>query len=175
MFGVALRLLAAGEASRRLGDYVKNLTTRYLILSVALLAFLVAIVFAILASFLALDWWLQSPLWAALIMMAISVLAGFLIVLTAYGITNRGPESARAALRDPMQAVQSHIPTVEDVGHQIEIAVRRYGPARVAAAAAAGGLIAGMLAKRFALPRVVYRPAAPPAGGRRYGNGRRYV
>ena len=55
MFGMVLRLLAAGDASRRLGDYAKNLTTRYMVLSVAGIAFLVAIVFAILAGYWALS------------------------------------------------------------------------------------------------------------------------
>ena len=32
MFGVALRLLAAGRTSRRLGDYVKNLMARFIVL-----------------------------------------------------------------------------------------------------------------------------------------------
>jgi hypothetical protein len=184
MFGVALRLLAAGEAGRRLGDYVKHLTTRYLVLSVAGIIFLVAIVFGILAGFWAINSWMQNPIWSALIMMGIFLLAGFLIALTAYGITREKPQSASLALRDPVQAVQSHIPTVEDVGREIETAVRRYGPARVAAAAAAGGLVAGLLAKRFTQPRVVYEPAyeppPPPRNGRRYangryGNGRRYA
>ena len=176
MFGVALRLLAAGEAGRRVGDYVKNLITRYIFLSVAGIVFLVAIAFAILAGFWALNSWMQNPIWAALIMMGICVLAGFLIALTAYGITREKPPSAKAALRDPLQAVQSHIPSVEDVGREIESAVHRYGPVRVTAAAVAGGLVAGLLAKRFGQPRVVYEEAPPPRrNGRRYSNGRRYA
>ncbi len=176
MFGVALRLLAAGEAGRRLGDYVKNLTTRYIFLSVAGIVFLVAIAFAILAGFWALNLWMQNPIWAALIMMGICVLAGFSIALTAYGITREKPPSARAALRDPLQAVQTRMPSVEDVGREIESAVRRYGPVRVTAAAMAGGLVAGLLAKRFGQPRWVYEEPPPPRrSGRRYSNGRRYA
>ena len=54
MFGAALRLIAAGEAGRRVGDYAKNLATRYLVLSAAGTALLGAIVFGILAGFWAL-------------------------------------------------------------------------------------------------------------------------
>jgi len=175
MFGVVLRLLAAGEAGRRLGDYVRNLTARYLVLSVAGIVFLAAIVFGILAGFWALNLWTQNPIWSALIMMGILVLAGLLIALTAYGITKEKPQSASTALSDPIQAVQSHVPTVEDVGREIETAVLRYGPFRVAAAAAAGGLVAGLLAKRFSQPRIVYEPAPPRGNGRRYANGRYYA
>jgi hypothetical protein len=49
----------------------------------------------------------------------------------------------------------------------------------VAAAAAAGGIVAGLLAKRFAQPRIVYEPEPPRSrrNGRRYsnGSGRRYA
>src|SRR5208282_5794387 len=162
MLGVALRLLAAGEAGRRVGDYVKNLTARYMVLSVAGAALLVAIVFGILAGFWALNLWTLNPIWSALIMMGISIFAAFLIALIAYGITREKPLSARAAMRDPLQAVQGNIPSVEDVGRGIETAVRRYGPVRVTAAAVAGGLVAGLLAKRFGQPRVVYEEAPPP-------------
>ncbi|MGO8952555.1 MAG: hypothetical protein ACLQF2_04335 [Rhodomicrobium sp.] len=176
MLGTALRLLAAGQAGRHLGDYVKNLMTRYIVLSVAWIVFLIAIAFAILAGFWALDLWMQNPIWAALIMTGICVLAGLSIALTAYGITREKLPSARAAVRDPLQAVQSGMPSVEDVGRGIESAVRRYGPVRVTAAAVAGGLVAGLLAKRFGQPRVVYEEAPPSRrNGRRYGNGRRYA
>ncbi len=176
MFGVALRLLAAGQAGRHLGDYLKNLMTRYIFLSVAGIVFLVAIAFAILAGFWALNLWMQNPIWAALIMTGICVLAGFSIALTAYGITREKAKSARPASGDPLQAVQSQIPSVEDVGRGIESAVRRYGPVRVTAAAVAGGLVAGLLAKRFGQPRAVYEEPPPPRrNGRRYSNGRRYA
>jgi hypothetical protein len=176
MFGVVLRLLAAGDASRRLGDYVKNLMTRFIVLSVAGIVFLVAIAFAILAGYWAINSAMQNPIWSALIMMGICLFAGLAIALTAYGITRERAGSARPA---PMQAAQSYIPTVDDVGREIETAVHRYGPFRVAAAAAAGGIVAGLLAKRFAQPRVVYEPEPPRSrrNGRRYGNGngRRYA
>jgi len=149
MFGAALRLLAVGEAGRRLGDYVKNLTTRYLMLGIAGIPFVAAIAFGILAAFWALNLWIQNPIWSALIMFGILILAGLLIVLTAYGITRVETPSARQALSQPVRNLQSQVPSVEDVGRQIEYAVQHYGPVRVATAAAAGGLIAGMLAKKF--------------------------
>ena len=146
-----------------------------MVLSVAGIAFLVAIVFAILAGFWAINSAMQNPIWAALIMMGICLFAGLLIALTAYGIT-RERASARPA---PLRAAQSYIPSVDDVGREIETAVHRYGPFRVAAAAAAGGIVAGLLAKRFTQPRVVYEPEPPRSrrNGRRYGNGngRRYA
>ncbi len=174
MFGVALRLLATGEAGRRLGDYVKNLTTKYLVLSVAGMIFLAAIVFAILAIFWALISSNHDPVTSAGIMAGALALIGFLIVLIAYGITRRKPQSASQALRDPVQALESQVPSVDDVGRQIEHAVRTYGPMRVAAAAAAGGLVAGILAKRFGQVRV-YEPAPRRNSGRRYENGRHYA
>jgi hypothetical protein len=149
MFGTALRLMAVGEAGRRLGDYVKNLTTRYLVLSTAGIPFAGATVFATLAAFWAINTEMQNPIWTALIMAGILVLAGFLIVLTAYGITREKPQSVSQALRQPVSTVQHQLPTVEDVGRQIEVAVQRYGAVRVAVAAAAGGVMAGLLAKRF--------------------------
>jgi hypothetical protein len=149
MFGAALRLLAVGEASRRLGDYAKNLATKYLMLSAAGTAFLAAIVFVILAVFWALISRNHDPVLSAWIMAGILALVGFLIVFIAYGITREKPLSARQALRDPIQTAQNQLPTADDIGRQIEHAVRVYGPVRVATAAAAGGLVAGLLAKRF--------------------------
>jgi hypothetical protein len=153
MLGTALRLLAAGEAGRHLGAYVKNLTTRYLMLAVAGMIFSTATVFGMLAAFWAINTKVQNPIWSALIMLGSLVLAGFLIVLIAYGSTRARPKSANTALRntlqDPVQALQAQLPSVDEVGHQIEEAVRRYGPFQVAAAAAAGGVVAGLLAKRF--------------------------
>jgi membrane associated rhomboid family serine protease len=175
MFGTALRLLATGVAGRRVGEYVKHLTTRYLVLGMAGMVFSIATVFGILAGFWALNTWTQNPVWSALIMLGILALAGFLIVLIAYGITREKPQSARQALQNPMQAMQSQIPSIEDVGHQIEQAVRLYGPFRVAAAAAAGGLVAGLLAKRFGQVNV-YEPRRDAYDSRRArGNGRRYA
>jgi hypothetical protein len=149
MFGAALRLMAAGEAGRRLGDYVKNLTTRYLVLSTAGIPFAAAAVFAILAAFWAINTEVQNPIWSALIMVGILALVGLLIVLTAYGITRGNRPSARQAISQPIYAAQNQLPTVDDVGRQIEYAVRQYGPVRVAAAAAAGGIVAGMIARRY--------------------------
>jgi membrane associated rhomboid family serine protease len=150
MFGQALRLLAVGEAGQRLGGYVKKLVTKYLVLSVAGMAFLGAIVFAILAGFWALSSSNHDPIISAGIMAAILALVGGLIALTAYGITREKPQQGVSqVIRQPVQALQSQVPSVEDVGRQIERAVRQYGAVRVATAAAAGGLIAGLLAKRF--------------------------
>lgn len=149
MFGAALRLIAAGEAGRRVGDYAKNLATRYLVLSAAGTAFLGAIVFGILAGFWALMSRNYDPVVAAGIMAGILALGGSLIVLIAYGITRQRPKSASQALRNPADAVQSQIPSMDDVGRKIEDAVRQYGPARVTAAAVASGLVAGVLAKRL--------------------------
>jgi hypothetical protein len=166
MFGTALKLIAAGEASRRLGDYLRSLTAKYLVLSAAGIAFAAAALFALLAGFWALDLWTHNPIWAALIMAGSLCLAGFLIALTAYGPTRVRPQMARSAIESPLQAAQSSIPTVEDVGRQIEAAARQYGPARVAAAAAAGGLVAGVLVKRLTQTRA-YEPRRGRRGRRR--------
>ncbi len=149
MFGAALRLLAVGEAGQRVGDYVKNLTRRYLVLSMAGIPFAAATAFGILAGFWALNSRIQDPIWAAVIMVGILVLVGLLIVLIAYGITREETPSARQALTQPVRAIQNQLPTADDVGRQIERAVQQYGPIRVATAAAAGGLLAGLLAKKF--------------------------
>jgi len=151
MLGAILRplgLLAAGEFGRRLGDYAKNLMTKYIMLSAAGIVLLPAIVFAILAIFWALISSNHDPVMSAAIMAGALALIGFLTVFIAYGIT-RKHQSAKQALRDPARATQARLPSVEDVGRQIERAVRQYGPLRVTAAAAAGGLAAGVLAKRF--------------------------
>jgi hypothetical protein len=167
MLGTALRLIAAGEASRRLGDYLRKLTARYLVLSAAGIVFLIAVFFALLAGFWALDLWTHNPIWAALIMAGSLFLAGSLIALTAYGLTRRKPQTAKPAMEPRLHAAQSSLPTVEDVGRQIEEAARQYGPFRVTAAAAAGGLVAGVLVKRLTQPRA-YAPARGRQGRRRY-------
>ncbi len=149
MFGAILRLMAVGEAGRRMGGYVQNLMTRYLVLSVAGTAFLGAIIFGILAGFWALTSRTNNPVASAAIMAGILVLAGLLIALIAYGATRERTGSPSQAFSEPVAAMQSYVPTVEDVGRQIESAARQYGPVRVVAAAAAGGLVAGLLAKRF--------------------------
>ncbi len=156
MFGRILRLMAVGEAGRRLGDYVKNLTTRYLILSTAGIPFAGAAVFGTLAAFWAINTRVQNPMWTALIMAGALVFLGFMIVLAAFGTTRASKPNARQIMQQPAKAAQAQLsaagaqlPPPEDIGRQIEVAVQRYGPFRVAAAAAAGGVVAGLLAKRF--------------------------
>lgn len=188
MFGTALRLLAAGEAGQRLGGYVKNLATRYLVLSIAGIAFLGAVVFATLAGFWALSSSNHDPITSAGIMAAILALAGFLIGLIAYGTTRQKPRQASVsrAIRQPVQTLQSELPSVDDVTRQIEQAVKRHGPFRVATAAAAGGLIAGIVAKRLGETQVLPPRMDSFAQGRgrrrrreeeawRQENGRRYA
>jgi hypothetical protein len=156
MFGQALRLLAVGEAGQRLGGYVRNLATRYIVLSAAGMAFLGAIVFAILAGFWALNSRGNDPVTSAGIMAGALALAGLLIALIAYGVTQekKPAVSVREAIRQPVQTLQSKIPSIDDVGHQIEHAVKEYGPLRVTAAAAAGGLLAGLVARRYGEPQL---------------------
>lgn len=48
-------------------------------------------------------------------------------------------------------AAPDGVPTVEDVARRIEHAVRVHGPVRVIAGAAAGGLVAGLIARRLRL------------------------
>jgi hypothetical protein len=72
-----------------MGVYVRNLTTKYLVLSVAGTAFTAAITFVMLAAF-----------WA--LMAGILALMGFLIVFIAYGITRQKSPSASLALREPV-------------------------------------------------------------------------
>jgi hypothetical protein len=159
--------MAAGEAGRRLGDYMRNLTAKYLVLSAAGIVFLIAIAFAILAIFWGLISLNYSPVTSAAMMAGALALIGCLIVLIAYGTTSRKPPSVSQALRDPVQAMQGELPSVEDVGRQIDYAVRTYGPVRVTAAAAAAGLVAGLLAKRFGqVPD--YGPPPRRRGGRYY-------
>jgi hypothetical protein len=175
MFGAILRLLAAGEAGRRLGDYVNHLKTKYLVLGAVGMIFLVAIVFAILAIFWGLISLNHNPAASAGIMAGALGLIGLLTVLIGFGTTRRKPQSASQVLRYPVQAAQSEVPMVDDVGRLIERSVRDYGALRVTAAAAAGGLVAGLLAKRFGQIGGYTRPRARGGeGGRRY-DGRRYA
>ncbi len=161
MWGQALRLLAVGQLGQRLGGYARNLATRYIVLSVAGTAFLGATVFAILAGFWALNSSNNNPVLSAGIMAGILVLVGCLIALVAYGITREKQEaSVSQAIRQPFESLQSQIPTVDDVGRQIEHAVKQYGPLRVAAAAIAGGVVAGLIARRYGEARLF--------GGARY-------
>jgi RsiW-degrading membrane proteinase PrsW (M82 family) len=171
MLGMAMRLLAAGEAGRRLGDYVKNSVTKYLVLSMAGIVFAIAIIFAMLAIF----WELSSrtgPVNSAVIMAVALAIIGCLIALIAYGTTRRKPQSVRQAFADPAAAARAQLPTVDEAGRQIEEAVRQYGPFRVVAVAAASGLVAGLLAKRFGQAPVYERPwpseRRPRNGRRRY-------
>jgi hypothetical protein len=166
MFGTALRLIAAGEASRRLGDHLRHLTAKYLVLAAAGAVFAAAGLFALLAGFWALNLWTHNPIWAAAIMAGSLCLAGFLIALTAYGLTRAKPQTAKHAIKPPLQAAQSSLPTVEDIGRQIEEAAGQYGPVPVVAAAAAGGLVAGLLVKRLTQTRV-YEPQRGRRGRRR--------
>ncbi|WKW51849.1 hypothetical protein [Rhodomicrobium lacus] len=150
MFGAALRLMAVGEAGRRLGDYAKIMATRYLVLSVAATAFLGAIVFALLAGFWELTSRNNDPVTSAAIMAGVLTAAGLLIAFVAYGTTRDKTPSVSEAFERPVQAFQAQVPaTVNDIGRQIEYAVRTYGPVKVATAAAAGGLVAGLLARKF--------------------------
>jgi hypothetical protein len=155
MWGQALRLLAVGQVGQRLGGYAKNMATRYLVLSVAGTAFLGATVFAILAGFWALNSSNNNPVLSAGIMAGILVLVGCLIALVAFGITREKQEaSVSETIRQPFQSLQNQIPTVDDVGRQIEDAVKQYGPLRVAAAAIASGVVAGLIARRYGESRL---------------------
>jgi hypothetical protein len=78
-------------------------------------------------------------------MVGILILAALLIAFIAYGITGgeKTPGPAKAV-------AQALVPVpVEELGRQIEAAAKEYGAVRVATAAAAGGLLAGILAKKF--------------------------
>ena len=145
MLGVILRLLAAGDGDRGAGDSLKNLTTRWLVFGIAGIIFASGIAFGVLAGFWALESRTQDPILSAVIMVGILILAALLTAFIAYGITGGektpGPAKAVAQALVPLP--------VEEVGRQIEAAAQEYGAVRVAAAAAAGGLVAGMLAKKF--------------------------
>lgn len=149
MFGTALRLLATGAAGRRVGGYVKNLRTRYLLLAIAGIIFSIAAGFGILAIFWKLILLNYDPVTSAAIMAGGLFLIGFLTVLIAYGTTEAASESVSQALTDPVAALRSEVPSAEEVGRHIEDAVRIYGPLRVTAGAAVAGLIAGLLSKRL--------------------------
>jgi hypothetical protein len=166
MLGTALRLIAAAGAARRLGDHLRTLISKYLVLSAAGIIFAAAVLFALLAGFWALDSWTHNPVWAALIMAGSLCLAGFLIALTAYGPTRAKPRTSPHPAEAPLQAAQSGLPTVEDAGRQIEAAARQYGPVPVVAAAAAAGLFAGIVVKRLTETRV-YEPPRRQRGRRR--------
>ena len=150
MLGAILRLIAAGEAGRRLGGYLQTTLTRYLVLALSAAVFSAASVFALLAGFWALNQWLQDPVVSAAFMAAILASIGLLIALIAFGPTReKSRPDAKQALAVTAAPEPSQLPTVEDIGRQIEHAVRKHGPVRVLAAAAAGGVIVGLLAKRL--------------------------
>jgi len=150
MLGAILRLIAAGEASRRLGGYVQTTITRYLVLALAASVFSAASVFALLAGFWALNKWLEDPVLSAAFMAVILASIGFLIALIAFGTTReKSRPDAKQALAVTAAPSPGELPTVEDIGRQIEHAVRKHGPVRVLAAAAAGGVVAALLAKRL--------------------------
>ncbi|MGO8954344.1 MAG: hypothetical protein ACLPWS_20395 [Rhodomicrobium sp.] len=150
MLGAILRLIAAGDARRRLGGYVQTAVTRYLVLVLAAAVFSAAAVFALLAGFWALNKWQQDPVLSAAFMAAILASIGSLIALIAFGVTReKNRPDARQALAVTAAPAPGELPTVEDIGRQIEHAVRKHGPVRVLAAAVAGGVIAGLLAKRL--------------------------
>ncbi len=145
MLGLILRLIAAGEGNRGAGKSVKNLTRKYLVLGIAGMIFATALAFATLAAFWAIEAWIQDPIWAAAIMGGILILASLLTTLIAYGITE-GQETP-----SPGKVIsQALLPVpIEDVGRHIETAAHEYGAVRVATAAAAGGVLIGILAKKF--------------------------
>ena len=168
MWRVALNALAAGSAGRRLAGYARNLTARYLILGVAAIVALAGTCFAALAAFWALNSWTQDPMRTALVMTAIFFFAALSIAAFGYGITREKTQSAWPAPGDAAGGLEMSLPSPEDIGREIENAVRRHGPLPVAVAAVAGGLLAALLAKRFIRPLAVYE-CEPP----RYRRGRR--
>jgi hypothetical protein len=132
-----------------MGGYVQNLAKKYLILAGAGAIFGTALVFAMLAAFWALLARNNDPVLSAGIMAGILAIVGLLIAFVAYGSTaNNKPPSVSAALKSPVDTVRANVPAVDDVGRQIEYAVRQYGPMKVAAAAAGAGLIVGFIAKK---------------------------
>lgn len=151
MMRQALRLAAIGHVGSSLGGYAQGVARKYLILTVAGLIFLAALVFVILAAFWALVQWNNDWIEAAGIMAAILALAGFLIVFLAYGIAE--PETPRI-VSDPMGALEAQMPTVDDIGQQIERATAEYGPARVVGTAVVLGLIAGVAARKGGLEQL---------------------
>ncbi|MGO9547429.1 MAG: hypothetical protein ACLPPF_21880 [Rhodomicrobium sp.] len=152
MLGGLLRLIAAGEAGRRLGGYIQTAFTRFLVLALASAVFLAGAVFALLAGYWALNGWLNNPVLSAASMAAILASIGLSIALIASGPTKeKSAPAASRALAVQGSAAPDGVPTVEDVARRIEHAVRVHGPVRVIAGAAAGGLVAGLIARRLRL------------------------
>jgi hypothetical protein len=168
MWRMALKALAAGGAGERLAGYARNLTARYLILAVALSVALTGVGFAVFAGFWALNQRMGDPVQTALMMAGMFFCAALLIAAFAYGTTREKAPGARLPARVSPIGVEAYLPEPEEVGRGIENAVRRYGPLPVAAAAIAGGFVAGILAKRFAQPPVYdYEPPRYRRRGRR--------
>jgi cytochrome bd-type quinol oxidase subunit 2 len=161
MWRVALNALAAGSAGRRLAGYARNLTARYLILGVALIVALAGACFAALAAFWALNSWTQDPMRTALVMTAIFFVAALSIAAFGYGITREKTPALEPAPRVALGGAEAYLPAPEDIGREIENAVRRHGPLPVAAAAVAGGFVAALLAKRFTQAPAVYEYEPP--------------
>src|SRR5215470_2996034 len=102
MFGKILRLMAVGEASRRVGDYVKSVMTKYVMLSAAGMIFLVAFVFGILALFWLLTASIHNPVISAAIMAGALAVIALIVAVIAYAMTGRRRPSASQALRNPL-------------------------------------------------------------------------
>ncbi len=152
MLGGFLRLIAAGEAGRRLGGYIQTAFTRFLVLALAGAVFLAGVVFALLAGYWAVNGWLHNPVASAGLMAAILASIGLSIALIASGPTKeKSTPAASRALAVRGAPAPGALPTVEDVARHIEHAVAVHGPVRVIAGAAAGGIVAGMLARRLRL------------------------
>jgi hypothetical protein len=73
----------------------------------------------------------QSPVLAALIMAAILIVAGILLLVLA----RQRAKTARQAFSASLSSLRNRVPTVDDVGRQIERAVNQAGPVRLMAAA----------------------------------------
>lgn len=160
MFGTTLKFLGAEQALtrvrmkaemglERVGEQAKTLALRYLMLGLAGIVFLGATVFVLLAGFWALLEYNHNPVMSAIIMAVILALIGLLVALIAYGTTQANREAPKLTQPYPMRSVGPVVPTVDDVGRQIERAVQQYGPVQVTAAAVGIGLVAGLMAKNF--------------------------
>jgi hypothetical protein len=158
MFGTALKLLEqpikrqllrAELQLERMGDRFQNLLLRIGLLLVAGLVFIAAGVFVCLGGFWGFELLISAPA-AAGAMVGCLFLFGLLITLVAFGITQQKKIRPKAVERYEVRALRPAVgPTVDDIGRQIEMAVEQYGALRVTAAAAAAGLIAGVVARRF--------------------------
>jgi hypothetical protein len=149
VLGSALKLLAVGEASRQVGGYVNNLARRYLILMIASAMFLSACAFGMLALYWSLIFQNLTPVQASCAIACGLLLIAFLTALAAYG-TTRASKPAPLLENESVTKIPALAElTAEDVGHQIELAVAKYGAAKVVAFAALGGVVAGILTRRM--------------------------